>query len=292
MADTHTFRINTLGKYALRVLREEKMAKTIGVTSRGVFLQTASGQVTFLGLEKYRGPLTVNLPSSFSKRLFPHIGDPVLIGYPRLSAKEFSLLIDSAAEIQDTTEIVFPARGMPDVEVRISVFSTDLLQESSGSPFVPLLKIAANTTPHPLEKAEALHIWFDENFFVDTDHPLGFLTPLIGYGAGLTPSGDDFICGYLLASYYLASSEKTAVSQILKAARSNTTTLSASLIACAAEGLADERLINTLRYLAENTTDAKEIKEELLTYGSSSGIDSFAGMFTAILFTDRDQLST
>jgi hypothetical protein len=118
-----------------------------------------------------------------------------------------------------------------------------------------------------------------------TQHLLG----LIGRGKGLTPSGDDFLIGFLLAAHTLAMPKtksetlKMLHTQILESAQHKTTTLSAALIQCAAEGLADARLMDCLHWLIQGGTSLAQVKSDLLSYGSSSGVDSFAGMLAAIL---------
>ena len=97
-----------------------------------------------------------------------------------------------------------------------------------------------------------------------------------------SPAGDDFISGYLLVRSYQQSEKVGNVEQLIELAYQKTTSLSANLIACAAQGAADERLLNMLRFLATGEGDLEEIREELLSYGSSSGIDSLAGMLTAL----------
>jgi hypothetical protein len=60
--------------------------------------------------------------------------------------------------------------------------------------------------------------------------------------------------------------------------------LSASLLACAAMGSADERLMHALGFLLEGKGNITKITEELLCYGSSSGIETLAGMVAALYF--------
>ncbi|MBM3146084.1 MAG: DUF2877 domain-containing protein, partial [Chloroflexi bacterium] len=69
--------------------------------------------------------------------------------------------------------------------------------------------------------------------------------------------------------------------QVIQAAYAKTTTLSANLIECAAQGLADERLIAALDYLMAGLGDEREMIHGLLDWGSSSGVDALVGMLVA-----------
>jgi hypothetical protein len=281
MAAKPIFSVNTLGKHAYHILQDEKGASVIGVTSRGIFLQSSSGHVIFLSLEHYRGPLTVNLPPSFQKQHFPASGDSIRLDFPRILLNSVTLLINDAAEIREPPIMIFPSGEMLDVKQRAASFCVELLRENRDSFFAPLLKIAADNSLQSGEKSDHIRSWLDANGPDKKEPKKDFLKRFIGFGSGLTPSGDDFICGYLLVEYYFGSSQH-ATEDILQAAISRTTALSASLIACAAEGMADERIMRTLKYFASGIPDAHKTKEELLSYGSSSGMDSLAGMLAAI----------
>ena len=115
------------------------------------------------------------------------------------------------------------------------------------------------------------------------------LEGLLGLGGGLTPSGDDFICGYLLAVYYLMQrfdylkTQNNVTNRLTSKAHAKTTSLSATLIRCAAQGKADERVLNALRWIAGGVGEIDKINKELQSYGSSSGVDTLAGMLAALL---------
>ena len=110
----------------------------------------------------------------------------------------------------------------------------------------------------------------------------------LGHGSGLTPSGDDFIMGMLLTlnrcKEILEFDENMLAfkQQIIETAYEKTTTLSANLIECAAQGLADERLVTTLDYLLTGIGEPKQILDDLLSWGNSSGIAALLGMLVAI----------
>jgi hypothetical protein len=70
-----------------------------------------------------------------------------------------------------------------------------------------------------------------------------------------------------------------SINQVLiKAARQRTTALSASLIECAARGLADERLILALDRLLSDDLAVDRIVEYLQSWGHTSGAAALQGM--------------
>ncbi len=123
----------------------------------------------------------------------------------------------------------------------------------------------------------------------NTDKAIAAILPFIGEGQGLTPSGDDFICGVLLilnrwkAVLQPGIDLKRFNSRIIDHALANTTALSANLIELAAKGQADERLIGVVDYLFTGVSSTDDMRAALLSYGSSSGLDTFSGMITILL---------
>ena len=115
------------------------------------------------------------------------------------------------------------------------------------------------------------------------------LMDLIGLGRGLTPSGDDMVAGLLLAlnRWREALRPETGVEDINRSveewARLHTTALSATLIKCAARGLASERLIHALDSIMTGTPSLDDSLPPLLQWGASSGMDSLLGMAVAII---------
>jgi hypothetical protein len=114
------------------------------------------------------------------------------------------------------------------------------------------------------------------------------LQAFLGAGPGLTPSGDDLVIGLLLAlnrwgDWLAGGFDIPKLSRLTsQAARQKTTGLSADLITCAGNGIADERLIAALDGLMTGDPSLTACAEMLLAWGASSGVDSLLGMGLAI----------
>lgn len=107
------------------------------------------------------------------------------------------------------------------------------------------------------------------------------LCRLIGLGTGLTPSGDDFLCG-LLAGLILTGKESSPFSLLLKEEigknLSNTNDISRAFLLCALHN----RFSCPVLALT-NTQDAASIHHSFEQIGHSSGIDTLCGILFALL---------
>lgn len=113
---------------------------------------------------------------------------------------------------------------------------------------------------------------------------------LIGCGPGLTPSGDDFLTGFLAAHFLSNSSLARQIWQqkmgpnVVALARTRTTLVSAELLACAVQGRFSEILYKAWRALPNLHTDCKQNGpvHYLLNWGSSSGTDTIVGLIIGL----------
>lgn len=123
------------------------------------------------------------------------------------------------------------------------------------------------------------------------------LARLIGLGIGLTPSGDDFLCG-VLAGLILAGQTDSDLGHSLKNAISqhltDTVDVSAAFLRCALEGQFS-RAVNQLTTLPDKISsnsnsqtdiaDAQTITDNFLAIGHSSGTDTLCGIMYALELT-------
>jgi hypothetical protein len=286
----------SIGNIAFDSLSTDQEGSVMGITSRGIFIKTSDKWLKFLSFESYRGPLTINLPlgegsslpinrgtkvlTSPKKIVFPVVDLEVSIQYsevwqpqsptapPKLRAERWSRLISLAKRISEDK------------------------RDSGLAPLLPrLLNIANQGDVPPLKNAtlerDILHLHQDINASQGIP-PSESVIRLLGSGAGLTPSGDDFVIGLLLAfkrwkdAFFDLPDLESFNQQIVNAAYHKTTTLSANLIECAALGLGNERLVDTLDWLMGGSDREPGIRDGLLSWGNSSGIDVLAGYVVAL----------
>ena len=107
------------------------------------------------------------------------------------------------------------------------------------------------------------------------------LSRLIGLGLGLTPSGDDFLCGMLAGFHLLDRSNHTftqCLRHYIKENLKNTNEISQAFLKCALYGhysLAVNKLWTNPSY--------EQISQMFLQIGHSSGMDTLCGIYFSFL---------
>ena len=109
------------------------------------------------------------------------------------------------------------------------------------------------------------------------------LNDLVGWGQGLTPAGDDLTCGVLLAMVATQRLESAHAIDLLGSQGRRTTSLSARLLRCAAQGMAVPevvRLVDALLGVDQRVTPEQVASVHAI--GHSSGRDLCAGLAGAL----------
>jgi hypothetical protein len=290
------------GETAFMELSRRQSGQVFGVTSRGIFIRTEEGGLIFLSFEKYRGPLTINLAKPFTPFQALHNGESVSTGKNRLN------IIAAHIEVLAPSEVIWhippanPRRATPTSQrvARCGSLAVRLIAEKGEAGFSPilydLLSLAGGLNEGQIEPAlqplfALAHQMPARLKEKDLPSVLEILAAFLGSGRGLTPSGDDFVMGLLLmlnrwpGSTWTGSLLAALNAQVIAAARQRTTSLSAALLACAARGEADERLIAALDFICTGQGDEAGQAAGLAGWGASSGLDALAGM-TAGLFAN------
>jgi hypothetical protein len=110
--------------------------------------------------------------------------------------------------------------------------------------------------------------------------PCPSLDALIGLGPGLTPSGDDFVCGALVALHYFGRADIAGrlAEPALATVSRKTNVISAAYLRCAAAGQASGALFDVLHSLhAGQEASMEAALDALQAIGHTSGLDSLAG---------------
>lgn len=108
---------------------------------------------------------------------------------------------------------------------------------------------------------------------------------LAGLGGGLTPAGDDFLCGIMLAAW-LAHPEPAAFCQVVvETAVPRTTMLSAAFLRAAGRGECRAAWHRLLPALAAGTSgEIAPAARAVLAHGATSGADALTGFVTGCLY--------
>jgi hypothetical protein len=112
---------------------------------------------------------------------------------------------------------------------------------------------------------------------------LTLVQALVGLGEGLTPSGDDFLVGFLavlhLTGFLPCRADSLVQAQFYECVRLGTSQLSGEFLRCALTGHFAEPLVMLVRALCAPEADAWPVHAATLaTVGHSSGVDAMVGI--------------
>ena len=281
----------SLGQKAWETCLLQSGARVMGVTSRGLFLLTPPQRILFVSVEHVRSPLTITLDRACDQLRRLEIGAAARFSGTRLvfPTIELSVSLSADAMWQCPLPAAAPRPRAEQTRVLQSIAQAVLARRG----YVGL----AALLPALLDRPEAASLSTEHAAILDqlialrctvqmggSRRIIDGLTSLLGQGRGLTPSGDDMVMGFLLMlNRWRTDYDSLALNQaVIEAAYQCTTTISANLIECAADGQGDERLIAVADGIATGTASIDECAEFILDWGSSSGIDALAGMALAI----------
>ena len=267
-----------IGHIAHETLQTETYANVWGNTSKGFFAITDNNKVLFISHQTFRGPLTININGKMpSRQALSH--DIHLLLSPnqiRFSQSALEIRINQQTHIWTPVILNKLDFNLEALNTRSNLIEREMISQLSNQHLAQENQTDINNNlKSALSSRNKVSVYES-------------LSNLLGCGEGLTPSGDDLICGFLLAAHawkeilFSSFALKKTIRKIVEDAQKKTTTLSANLIACAASGSADERIIRCVKWLNSGDHSAAFIMKELLSYGSSSGLDTLAGMLTFI----------
>lgn len=120
--------------------------------------------------------------------------------------------------------------------------------------------------------------------------PAGAVRQLVGFGPGLTPSGDDILTGLYAALRVLGggAADLEGLEKALAACAGRTTQVGGWMLTCALDGRWRASLQAVLAACADPAlTDLPAAVEQLLTVGASSGYDMCSGVHRALCLVSR-----
>lgn len=137
------------------------------------------------------------------------------------------------------------------------------------------------------QRIDSLRQAFKEN---SLSKVLDAFTRLIGFGPGLTPSGDDFIVGFISSYHYLKKSKfiipiqmNDFVEQILLLTKNRTTFISEMMIYEACKGRFFKPIVELMKNLFFGDQKNSLVSANRLSkIGSSSGVDILRGLIWGI----------
>ena len=112
----------------------------------------------------------------------------------------------------------------------------------------------------------------------------GAVRRLIGFGPGLTPSGDDVLCGLLVTLAYSPelSEHHSRLSTVVLESLDATSHLSGSALRVAVEGHCDEAVCEVLLSSGDSDMVRAQTIRRLLAVGATSGADLLTGLHAGL----------
>lgn len=284
------------GIQAHQLLAGEQSGSVLGVVKRGAYLRFESGWVVFLSFGPYHGPLTLNLGGDIEPilALRPGVKVNAHAGTIDISEPDFEIDTRGAPVWAAPVPSANPLSPVEREENLAAIAQSRLVGPRSvdSSPLLPALFEPAGPdgklsglvgrNPDLASVREALHGG-------QPSQVASTLEPFLGWGIGLTPSGDDLVIGLLLALNRWGDALRPGLDvavlnrAVISAAAEKTTALSTSMIRCASMGQADERLVHPMDGILTGEPDPSVCTAYLDQWGHSSGSDALAGMALAVI---------
>ncbi|QNS14395.1 DUF2877 domain-containing protein [Mannheimia bovis] len=123
-----------------------------------------------------------------------------------------------------------------------------------------------------------------EHFYTmnDEENACNILTKLIGLGIGLTPSGDDFLCGLLATFQYFNATQNSfyqKFTQQIKQNLVNTNAISNRFLDCALQQQFSLPILAFFKNLDKQNIEIEQLSKLFENIGHSSGIDTLYGIY-------------
>ena len=283
-------RVTAIGQIASLVLRRSPIGLVTGKTRQGIYVQPSGDLTLYLTNEPFRGPLTVNIRGRSTSLTSVQVGELLELNENVINFQSSQHLIQFDRPL--IWKPTSPPKQSESVSEKLSTLVSQLQKLHPNHPYLPLLMIVTAGERVPIKELPG----FENHLLqlrdvLQAGNPSDILSTMelfLGAGPGLTPLGDDILLGILLG--IIRTGKQSCWSgdvfnffhTFLCAAEEKTTRVSWSLLSCAVQGAADERIIRVL----DDLIAARQIPDHdldcLLKWGSTSGIAVLSGMLMAL----------
>ncbi|MGA2313517.1 MAG: DUF2877 domain-containing protein [Xanthobacteraceae bacterium] len=287
------FTVESLGRTARTLMGDRRRGYVIAVFRRSFYVRFGDAVVCLGSRGIGQGPLNALcwMPPGLSW------SDRVVNGAP-VTRDDATLLVGARlrfdyAEALSWQAPVAVAVSVPSIHAGLARLAAAARRRMPGgfgallaAPLAPIAS-ADEEMPDPLLRSAAAAIAALRNWLTaalsGSPRPPPALAALIGLGPGLTPSGDDFLCGVMATLHYLGrSAVARRLAEGVLAAAAETNLISAAYLRCAAEGEASEVLFNALSSIAAGGDGRLEACFDAVhSVGHTSGWDTLAGAAAA-----------
>jgi len=275
------FEIATAGKSALNFIESYSEGETIGETVKvfenTVYLKTRNDDLICLTSKDVKAPMNLNLNTPVDFLKLDCISKKA-IRTPTGLKLETIVFDTKNSKIYPTTKDYEMKNGLRN-RILFSVDEINLLDTlgsilDNHSPFFNELSYSIRSISESTQKRDLMKL-------------SNQLSGIVGLGNGFTPSGDDFIVGFLfcLNRILLCTNHKDAKFVIM----GNTNWASKKFIDYSQNDIVIEPLEMFVNFLLSGENETKFPLMDLIQVGKSSGIDASIGAIIAAVFVfDND----
>jgi hypothetical protein len=280
----------SVGNYVKESLIDGSEGKVMGITSKGIFLLFGNKSL-FLTLNDHDSPFNVILPA-----------DGILPG--ELSVSD-SVYYSQEDLLIPTRELTVSLHGSPvwtpappcsilndDVSqvAHSQILSDEIVKAGPEKGFFFLTHAPDQEVPQQTairQSTQQFSLAFQANHLSEC---VIAAEQLFGLGSGLTPSGDDWITGYILYHTRLDLAMKQNIrpfivslgAELLFSSYHKTTWISTNRLEAALKGWSEAFFLAAINFLFNSSSaNPQEVARILYRFGHSSGVDTFTGIANA-----------
>jgi len=278
-----------VGGLALNCLKNGVSGKVMGITSKGMFLN-AGDRILFLTDADYKSPFNVQIKSFAKINTLISTGEPWIFNNQILTiSKSIGIDIQQAAIWHPSTPPEIENTVFDQINRMEELFSRmSAIDAEKGWLF--LSESLLSQIPIPDDEIARIRT-FTNGFLLsvhnnDVGRALTCARSIIGRGGGLTPSGDDWISGFLL--YFARTGQQNPFIEELgqsltSMAFKRTTKISANRIEAAMQGWSEELFLSVIDHIVTSKNIFNdEMVLHLVNFGHSSGVDTCVGIRAAL----------
>ena len=278
MPTLHANQIGSLAAQALNSDEDSTVGQVIATFPNSFYVKTRDDQLLFITNRSLRSPITINVAyfGSFTDIVRPlelvylHDGrlcnSNLSINFANIPSREEKVLVDKNPYYLKLMEAsILLSTILNVIENTGSVLDRNqLMVHDSIGGFIRhgLLPLRNKEIPSKFAAAAS---------------------KIIGLGPGFTPSGDDFLLGFLLIYNSLSPAiARTPIFLDFKQLAGRTNWISAKLVDYAQHLQVDDQLLRVIRSMSDVHGDTVTALEALIPRGHTSGIDIATGVVLAL----------
>lgn len=270
-----SLRARSIGSPIAKVISTPSIGKVIATFVRSCYLELHGRIFALVAPELHNGPLNVvlvHLPENGLARLSTTHSARLSDGH---------LDVDGALSINLTAAEVWNARLPSFDQIDRNNMRAELDVVKSVLSDAPRESLA-HTGSRPARVSEGMDAFYSALRHLD-ETTLGLAVDrLVGFGLGLTPSGDDVLAGALIALNLVGRPDASPFGEFVRqAVRGRTTAISIAYLEAASNGDAGESWHQLARALAQRSDGVWAAARRVMAFGETSGADMLTGFVLA-----------